>query len=1149
MVLPATPYIFPQRPLLFPTLPPAIVLVDSNLQPINKPPISFVNRNSGDITKTTMVNILPISAYSHPLSASKNKKNNMKSKTDTNKKTAKKLKPAVKHIKSPVVPVNITQDEHKETTNDSENVSKNTYKQLQKNTSINNVPKNDVTVEKSDSDNIKTVADDKDVAKQSKTYLDSKIKTKTKEDVKLSKVIEPPKCSEPENVNKVITVPTTTVTTLETVINNIQNNVDNNSRLNKVPLVEDKDKENKLPNILDSTLCDNVVDAGNARLELAEEFLAASPTAAFLMSFPLVSGNRADSPAEEHQSSGPANLKDSNQRRNETVTQSVDFYDKSNTSEIKPKSVTKAPSNSNIVNKQNDSKFVGPSVNNKQSGIKSTTTGTVNVTNENPFLNLPMPSLISSSCTISDPTFGLDFDCNISKSIPSQCTNYVTSNNIFYKSDPFSSVKNTIYSTSTISSGHEFNSLGLYPCAMEKYTPKNKTDYGTVEDNLMKIGSSRLTYDIDLGWSHKSFDFVGCTTTSNTFNKDNILTNVSAPYSNSYNPFNPEFHVPLVSTSNKKDSVPNKPSSSFSDTITSFYSQPTNLWTEDVPFYTNNNFSKTLNTKHSNYLQLDHTSSINQKSNNKHYDTKQVSEAVVETNSKTNLGLVQMPEKYTKKSPSKMHINWMTSEIRPMQNHCTPSHIDGKESHKPPYGLLENVAKKQEQNESNYFPISMHNFPTQGNLEELQVWPSTRAVGPTEISIEPPPINLPTLIGDLALGPHDKKKNSELPNRGVQPQSDLQNCGNFLSVTQLMNRSSDNMTSRYQTPNIMDPKSMSNKQTTHFPNDGHRKAMNVRLESQPTQPCYVFNDSKMINSYENIGQFPQNKPKTNKSDKSSKSQKNNYSAEALIRGGTCTQKVQDNSSMKFMMPTQKYGNFNTPQDNTIAQVSHFPPILDYSDNSYTSQQFSGTTLYNTTNTISNSFYSNFMPGGTNLMSGNYAGGPFPGDFMDYNQTPECNYTNHKYEELKMRNSSTVFQHDKVPSNYKSSRRESAAKHKLECSKKESNKKYQSKRTKLNAEVEEWNDQSHLLWQNKPPNKRHGNLMSEDLTFPNYVGNQIPGQYQPDFFNSHLMSSNVQSVGHNVDRSLSSFPVTSRANFNLSTIFPEITMVSCHDMCF
>ncbi|CAH2074157.1 unnamed protein product, partial [Iphiclides podalirius] len=66
-------------------------------------------------------------------------------------------------------------------------------------------------------------------------------------------------------------------------------------------------------------------------------------------------------------------------------------------------------------------------------------------------------------------------------------------------------------------------------------------------------------------------------------------------------------------------------------------------------------------------------------------------------------------------------------------------------------------------------------------------------------------------------------------------------------------------------------------------------------------------------------------------------------------------------------------------------------------------------------------------------------------------------------------------------------------------------------------------------------------MSNDLTFPNYVGNQISAgsQYQPEFFNTHLMPTNMQNV--NIDRTLTSFPPTSRANFNLSTIFPEITM--------
>ncbi|XP_026757989.2 uncharacterized protein LOC113517503 [Galleria mellonella] len=1147
VVLPATPYIFPQRPLLFPTVPPAFVIVDSYLQTLNKPFASIVNRNNGDITKTTMVNILPISAYSRPLSAAditKNKKNNAKSKNDVAKKSGKKIKSTPSIEKDSIVQ-NIKEKEAEKEDHKTLVDSKITDKKqsIEKCPDIKKVPNQ--TSAKSDTQS----SNSQDLSNSASKDNDSSSKIKSKESNCLPKNIETTKTnSESAIVTKVSTA-------FEKNTNEGQNTHEND-KFTKVAteietLTEDKDKENKLPNILDTTLCDNVVETGNARLELAEEFLAASPTAAFLMSFPLVSGNRADSPAEEPQNSTQTNIKDNSQRRNDTTSQPVTFYEKINSTDIKIKSTHKTQSPTNILNKHNEQqKYIGDNVSSKEvhASCKTTSTAAIfNVTHENPFLNLPMPSLISTNCTISDSTFGLDFDCNISKSISNQPTSYVSNNNFFYKGDPFSTVKSTIYSTSNISSGHEFNSLGLYPCAMEKYTSKNKNDYTNVEDNLMKIGSSRLTYDIDLGWSHKGFDFVNCTTSTNTFSKE-ILTTVSTPYSNSYNPFNPEFQLPLVTSSNKKDNTSTKPNSSFADTITSFYSQPTNIWSDDVPFYThNNNSSKSLNTKHQNYLPPENMqTNINIKSSSKHYETKQISETVVENGAKSlNMTLPQQAsEKYTKKSPSKMHINWMTSEIRPMSNHCIPNHVDIKESHKSSYGQsdLSQITKKQDHNESNYFPISMHNFSTQSGLEELQVWPSARPVGPTEISIEPPPINLPTLVGDLALGPHDKKKNSEFAGRGV-PQSDIQNCSNFLSVTQLMNRSSDSMPSRYQAPNIEPPKSVSSKQPiTHFANETNRKVMSSRIDTQ-TQPCYTFNDSKTIISYDNMNQFSQNKPKTNKSDKSSKSQKNSYSAEALIRGGSCSQKNPDSSTVKFTMPAQKYNNFNPTQENSIAQVSHFPPILDYTDNSYASQQLSGTTLYNTTtNTISNSFYSNFMPGSSNLMSGNYASGPFPGEFMDYNQTPECNYTNHKYEELKMRNNPAVFQQqDKVPSSYKSSRRETAAKHKLECSKKDSNKKYQSKRAKLNNEVDEWNDPSHILWQNKAPSKRHSNLVTDELGFPNYVGNQVPTQYQSDFFNSHLMSSSMQSVGHNVDRSLTGLPVTSRANFNLSSIFPEITM--------
>lgn len=1091
-----------------------------------------------------MVNILPISAYSRPLSAIKSKKNT-KTKVDGAKKTCKKLKQVAKVPKEQNEEKNnskeISVDEPlKEKQSNNANPKDDMHKNKNEEKTTEEVNNSTLTKEDISTTTLKN-ATETSVRNSDKHTISEKENLK-KEAVEVSKTTQ-------KNTSTVENVTTVTLPTITQKANNtdVSTDIDNkhclsnvrekNSETNKnttdkIMLTDDKDKENKLPTILDTALCENVVDGGNARLELAEEFLAASPTAAFLMSFPLVSGNRADSPAEEHQNHIQVTAKDnSNQRRNEINSQPIHYFEKPN--DTKQKSSTKINiSSNNIISKQTEihNKYIENN-NNKQTNSKnSPIIPTTNMTNDNPFLNLSMSSLIPTTCALTDTTFGLDFDCNINKSIQSQPTS-----NFFYKSDPFSTVKSTIYSTSSISSGHEFNSFGLYPCAMEKYASKNKSDFPNVEENLMKIGSSRLTYDIDLGWSHKSLDFVNCTTTANTFNKDNILTTGTGPYSTSYNPFNPDFHVPLVTNSNKKDNNLSKPSSTFAETITSFYSQPTNLWSEDVPFYTNsNNIAKTLTAKHQNYIPLDHAQPNIKTNNQKTYETKHASNSGVDNLIKTSnvtVGQQLLTDKYTKKSPNKKHINWMTSEIRPIQNNCNPAHVEVKESHKPTYGLTQ-VPKKQDQNEANYFPISMHNFTTQATQEDLQVWPSARPVGTAEISIEPPPINLPTLVGDLALGPHDKKRNTELANRGIS-QSEIQNCSNFFSVTQLMNRSTDNAPSRYHAPNIEAPKSLQAKQNvTHSVNESNCKPMS-RIESHLPQPCYSFNDTKSVNSYEIMGQFSQPKTKTNKSDKNPKGQKNSYSAESLIRGGTCNQKLQDNSNTKFIMPTQKYNDFNVPQ-NSVAQVSHFTPIIDYSDNSYTGQQISGT----------NSFYSNFMPGSSNLMSGNYTSGPFSGDFLDYNQSSECNYTNHKYEELKMRNNSTMFQQDKVPSNYKSPRRESAVKHKLDCSKKDSSKKYLSKRPKANTEIEEWSDATHMLWQNKTPTKRHSNLMPEEFAFPNYVSNQMPPtQYQPDFFNSHLMTSNMQSVGHNVDRSLTSFPATSRANFNLSTIFPEITMVS------
>ncbi|XP_068629487.1 putative mediator of RNA polymerase II transcription subunit 26 [Battus philenor] len=1131
VMLPSAPYIsFPQRPLLLPSLPPAIVFVDPNIQTLNKPaPIPIINRSNGDMTKTTMVNILPISAYSGPLSASnKPKKNNVKPKQQSQRKVVKKsLKQVTEKPKIPTPMKDVKTSMVKENKNQgTENLSeKEKLEVVKTSSSDNNSNENDVNI----------LSDTK-----SRELSKKEISSNKEQETKTVSIINTQKISEPNSSNSI--EPMTNVT--QKPNENIElreNGNENGSKPSKICstkdlLIEDKDKENKLPHLLETTLCDNVVDGGNARLELAEEFLAASPTAAFLMSFPLVSGNRADSPAEEHHIH--TNLKENSQKvRNDIQPPQPLFFPKPN--EVKAKVAKNSQSIPNVIQKQMEQpKFIS----NAHKELEPKVSNAVNnSSSDNPFLNLSMPSLITTSCALTDSTFSLEFDCNISKA--NQSASVVSSNNLFYKNDPLNAAKSTIYSTSNISSGHEFNSIGLYPCAMEKFSGKNKTDFSNMEDNLMKIGPSRLTYDIDLGWSHKGFDFVTCTTTTTTFNKDNILTTAPMQYSSSYNPFNPEFHVPLVANGNKKDNVSTKQTTSFPEAITSFYSQPTNLWSDDMTFYSSNNFSKNFTTKPQNFVPMDHAqTNMNLKAGVvKQYEAKIIPDPG------TNHAVKPAPEgpsivtdKYTKKSPSKMHINWMTSEIRPMQNNCNPGQVNVKDNHKPLYPQSNITLKKQDVPEGNYFPINMHNFPSHIPQEEFHVWPTARAAGTTEISIEPPPINLPTLVGDLALGPHDKKKNDAI-NR-VLPQADLQNCNNFFSVTQLMNRSSDGIPSRYQSSNIDTQKSNNTKHNIVNANNTDQNRKVTRLETQLSQPCYVFNDTKPLH-YETMGHFGQSKQKNNKPDKIVKNTKTSYSAEALIRGGPCNQKTQDTTITKFMLPPQKLNDFNVTQDSGVAQVSHFPPLLEYPDNSYTGQQFSGTNLYNsTTNTISNSFYSNFIPASSNLMTGNYPSGPFQSEFMDYNQPSECNYTNYKYEELKMKvNTATL--HDKtIPSQHKGVRRETSTKHKLECHKKETSKKCNNKRAKLSNDVEEWNDSAHLLWQTKTPTKRHNNI-SEDIPFHNYVSNQLSAgsQYQPEIFNTHLMPSNMQNVTHNIDRSLSTFPPTSRANFNLSTIFPEITM--------
>ncbi|KAI8435115.1 hypothetical protein MSG28_003502 [Choristoneura fumiferana] len=656
VVLPAAPYLFPQRPLFLPAVPPAFVIVDPNMQTLNKPSVPVVNRTVGDTTKTTMVNILPISAYSRPLSASKAKKTNMKVKCNIQKKYKKKSK-TTSTVKEPAAvdtEISMTNESSKDKKKDVEMLVPDKSKEvLVSNTSSQCVitPPKTVTQTKTDN-NAHTNKENDEVVSKNKETIDS------------SKVMETSNNNSAE-ITENVDINQKSLPLTQTNQSEIHKEV---NICIKTTSVEDKDKENKLPNILDTALCENGVDGGNARLELAEEFLAASPTAAFLMSFPLVSGNRADSPADDTSNAIQPNIKENATAQLAIPPPSTDtYFEKPNSTDIKTKAILKQlPASSNTSNKQpSQHKYVDNNAINKPAEIKSSNSIPItNVSTDNPFLSLTMPSIIIT--TTQPDTFTLDFDCSMSKTVPSQSSSYVTSSNLFYKSDPFSNVKSTIYSTSSIASGHEFNTLGLYPCAMEKYS-KNKSDYTNVEDNLMKIGSSSA----------------------------------------------------------------------------------------------------------------------------------------------------------------------------------------------------------------------------------------------------------------------------------------------------------------------------------------------------------------------------------------------------------------------------------------------------------------------------------------NIMSGSYASAPFTGDFMDYNQ-PECNYNNNKYEEFKMRSNSSVFQ-DKVPSNYKSSRRDSGAKHKLECSKKESSKKYQNKRAKLSNEVEEWSDSSNLFWQNKGQNKKHPNLMSEEFTFANYVGNQMAPQYQHELFNSHLVGG--MQPGPGGDRSLASFPATSRANFNLSTIFPEITMVS------
>ncbi|CAH0748123.1 unnamed protein product, partial [Diatraea saccharalis] len=332
VVLPASPYIFPPRPLLFPTVPPAIVLVDSGLQTLNKFSNPVVNRNSGDVTKTTMVNILPISAYSRPLSATKVKKNATKSKKD-NKKSFKSSKTTEKIVEpeenkesdaqsKDVTDNNVKDDSNKVSHNNSNTTIKANSCEGVKHDAAENIglSKNSVSSNEISEINIKT---DKTTVitktSSSQSNETDKIKEKDKDIDDCSKKTQV--CHIPDKKPAQCTS-----SKIEKSSNTILSS-ESSSKSNKTTSAEkaslqiDKDKENKLPNILETTLCDTVVDGGNARLELAEEFLAASPTAAFLMSFPLVSGNRADSPADE-----PHNSVQNNNKDNKLTIQPAQYF-------------------------------------------------------------------------------------------------------------------------------------------------------------------------------------------------------------------------------------------------------------------------------------------------------------------------------------------------------------------------------------------------------------------------------------------------------------------------------------------------------------------------------------------------------------------------------------------------------------------------------------------------------------------------------------------------------------------------------------------------------------------------------------------------------------------------------------------------------
>lgn len=1217
VLLPGTPIVMPPRPFILPAQPPTILLLPTGFPQVARNAFPILPRQTHcDVTKTTMVNKLPIPAYSYPLSVAK--KHNKTSPIIDKNTTAPRVVDVIQRRflkasrQKQMLPKNKIQKSEANKENCPSDKSSDT-KAVEKEQSIiedrkgggekepqvgNEISKepSEATKSKPKKDQLDQYLDNNDKTPDDNTLLKSNIDISDEQHQSIvmetsSLNLKEKKDKEEKNTSRASTE--TKVAEKENMVNSIHKPFEISNQ-------EQIQKSVKSTNLLESTICENNVDGGNARLELAEEFLAASPTAAFLLAFPLVSGARPDTPSDDPVTSSSSHVAIStvststvSVTTSQTSSTNLDsfFAKQSNMrsiqKDVKPTQKTSAQYPSHDKIKVLDDKHLFNDKYTMSSSSKKFTNSTSNSITDfmyPPFTMQPAPSTTSTSYSLSEPVYTMENDPFFHKNIiPPLSQSFINAMHPT-KADTNLVLKNNSTNVfSNVGNGDLNNCTNYFPCAVEKYSSKgSKGDFTNMDDvNNMKLGSSRFSYDFDVMLPQKSYEYSNPVTTSSSLAKDFILS-VPSSYTNTnsmaYNPFNTDLHLPYMTNSTTTSSNVNKKCSktlpSFYSDITNLYSQTPTLWSEDITYHNNHIKSNTLpkgttwpslGTEQSSENKLLTGAKSDLKHNilplQKHYGNTSYRPAVLDVDQ-------LLPEKTNKKSPTKTHVNWMTSELRSLQNHnydiyhsetkdakqqCTPINEaqfgDNSQSH-----------KKQDAVENNTLAVAMPSFSSQMIPEEFhqQSWPNTRGTNLADVFVEPPPLNLPTLVGDLALGPQpiglvpERRRSSDKLPRSTAAQTDiLHGNANFFSVSHLVDRTLDNISApRSAVPLPIDNHKPSKTKSDNmfiYPNVSSERAQMIGLNDPNHQPCYYYNNEvKPATVAAPMENYQQNKSKiTQKS--TPKSNKTNYSAEVLMHGVP-----QNNQKYPELYPGLKLSNSNqkcfqdmntTLPDAQFSQVSHFSSILDYAENSFTPQQFTGNALYSTnSNAMTPSFYSNYMPGSSNIMSTNYSGAAgYSTDFVDVPPSSECNFTYPRYDNYKVRNSINCLSDDKYTMEHSkiSIPTRESTKHKLETSKKDLSKKSQSKRSKIDNE--NWNLMpENSFWPAKSAAKRNASILPDDIFSTTFPSNHTHPYNMSDIFNSHTVAPMLPIASTSNTRSSVSYTAnSSRANFNLSTIFPEI----------